>query len=445
MKKILFLTFLLTYSIGAFAQSEKEVFTHLTETINRQFVNREFDSIASQFDSIVSRGLSAQALEQTVVGLESVYGEMGNMKVPVIEQIGDNWIARTPVAFSKQLMILSITFNPKQQIAGIFITPQTGSYIMPDYVNGLSFLESKMEFGTEGWKLKGTLSYPKDGKPHPLVIIVHGSGPMDRDGTTGNTKIYRDLAWGLASKGISVFRYDKRSNTHGPKLFMESYQGKTYTAQDEVVDDVLAAIQLLRTNSHVDSTRMFIAGHSQGGMMAPMIAQQSRQLKGIIMLAANARPIQELLIEQMDYLYPDSTVMDAKNYHEKKRIQHQAKYAQKKKLDPKTPADSLPFGVSATYWNFLNQYDQVKTFGKLALPALILQGERDYQVTMKDFQLWQNAGLKRKASTTFHSYPKLNHLFIRGSGKSSPAEYQQQGNMDVSIITDIHHWIEGLK
>lgn len=445
MKKIFFLTLLFLFGFRAFAQEEKEVFTRLAEAVNRQFVNREFDSIAVRFDSIVSRGLSAQALEQTLVGLESVYGEMGSLKTPVVEQIGDNWIVRTPLAFSKQLMILSVTFNPQQQIAGIFITPQTGSYIMPNYVKGLSFLESKMEFGTEGWKVKGTLSYPKDGKPHPLVIIVHGSGPMDREGTTGNTKVYRDLAWGLASKGICVFRYDKRSHVHGSKLFMESYQGKTYTAQDEVVEDVLSAIQLLRTNSHVDSTRIFIAGHSQGGMMAPMIAQQSGKLKGIIMLAANARPIQELLIEQMDYLYPDSAVMDAKNYHEKKRIQHQARYAQKKKLDPKTPTDSLPFGVSATYWNFLNQYDQVKTFGKLSQPALILQGERDYQVTMTDFQLWQKAALKRAAPTTFLSYPKLNHLFISGTGKSSPAEYQQQGNMEEAVITDIQRWIEGLK
>ena len=333
----------------------------------------------------------------------------------------------------------------QQQIAGLFVTPQTGNYVMPNYVNGLSFLESKIEFGTEGWKLKGTLSYPKDGKPHPLVIIVHGSGPIDREGSIGNNKIYRDLAWGLASKGISVFRYDKRSFTHGPKLYMESYQGKSYTPQDEIVDDVLSAIKLLSGNSHVDSTKIFIAGHSQGGMMAPMIAQQSGNLKGIILLAANARPLQDLLIEQMDYLYPDSTVMEAKNYYEKKRIKQQAAYSKKKNLDPNTPVDSLPLSVRASYWNFLNKYDQVKTFLNVPVPALVLQGERDYQVTMTDFRLWQKAAQKRKVKTDCISYTKLNHLFVKGENRSLPAEYQLQGNMDEAVIIDIQHWIEGLK
>ncbi len=445
MKKLALFVFLLSFTCTTFAQNDKELFTGLAETVNRQFRMHRFDSLEMRFDSMVRRGLSAQSLDQTLVGLESVYGEMGEFRTPMVELIGNNWVARTPVKFSKSLMVLSVTFNSQQQIAGIFITPQLGTYIMPDYVNGLSFLESKLEFGKEGWRLNGTLSYPKDGGKHPLVIIVHGSGPMDREGSVGNTKIYRDLAWGLASKGITVFRYDKRSHVHGPKLYMESYQGKTYTAKDEIVDDVLSAIQLLSGNSHVDSSRIFIVGHSQGGMMAPMIAQQSTKLKGIILLAGNARPLQDMLIEEMEYLYPDSAVMDANNYRQKKLIQHQAQYAKKKKLDPKTPTDSLPFSVGAPYWNFLNQYDQVKTFVKLTTPALVLQGERDYQVTMTDFRLWQQAAQKRTAVTDFRSYPKLNHLFIKGEGRSVPAEYQQQGNMDEAVIIDIQRWIEGLK
>lgn len=446
MKRLSLLFVLLLFITSAsVAQVDKDVFTRLAETVNRQFSARQFDSLEMRFDSTLRRGLNAQSLEQTLTGVESVYGEMGEFKTPTVEPIGTNWMARTPVKFSKLLMMLSVTFNPQKQIIGIFITSQLGTYVMPDYVNGLSFLESKMDFGTDGWKINGTLTYPKDSGPHPLVIIVHGSGPLDRDGTTGNTKVYRDLAWGLASIGISVFRYDKRSNVHGSKLYMESYQGKTYTAQDEVVDDALSAIQLLKGNSHVDSTRIFIAGHSQGGMMAPMIAQQSGKLKGIILLAANARPLQDMLIEQMEYLYPDSSVMEAKNYLQKKRIQQQAQYAKRKKLDPKTPTDSLPFGVSAAYWNFLNQYDQVKTFAKLPTPTLILQGSRDYQVTMTDFSLWQEAAKKRTARTDLIAYPKLNHLFITGEGRSLPAEYQLQGNMDAAVITDIKQWIEGLK
>ncbi|MES2779744.1 MAG: alpha/beta fold hydrolase [Bacteroidota bacterium] len=445
MKRLSLFIILFSLTGSIFAQADKELFTHLTETVNRQFQHHRFDSLEMRFDSSLRKGLSAQSLEQTLIGIESQYGEIEKFKIPVVEQIGSNWMARTPIKFAKNVMVLALAFNPQQQLSGIFITSQTGVYIMPNYAQGLSFLESKMEFGTEGWKLNGTLAYPSDGGKHPLVIIVHGSGPLDREGTVGNSKIYRDLSWGLASKGITVFRYDKRSYVHGSKLYMESFQGKTYTAQNEVVDDVLSAIKLLCANSHVDSNRIFIVGHSQGGMMTPMIAQQSGKLKGMILLAANARPIQDMLIEQMEYLYPDSSVMEANSYHQKKRIQYQAQYAKRKKLDPKTPTDSLPFSVSATYWNFLNQYDQVKTFVKVPVPALVLQGERDYQVTMTDFRFWQKAAQKRSARTDFISYPKLNHLFISGEGRSVPAEYQQQGNMDEAVVTDIQRWIEGLK
>ena len=105
--------FTLFFMIAAFgmAQSDKERFTQLAQSINRQFQQHHFDSLEMQFDTTMRRGLSAESLEQTLIGLESVYGEMGEFKTPVVESIGANWVARTPVVFPKQLMVLSITFN----------------------------------------------------------------------------------------------------------------------------------------------------------------------------------------------------------------------------------------------------------------------------------------------------------------------------------------------
>lgn len=442
MKKILGAGLLLLVSICGFAQEQKERFTYLIETVNRQFIQHHFDSIEMQMDSSMHQHLNADALEQTLVSLESIYGELGELKTPFIEQMGTKWMGRTPLKSNKTMMVLTVTFNQYGELCGLFIGPQNGVYQVPYYVKSLNFYETKMEFGTEGWKLKGTLSYPKDGAKHPLVIIVHGSGPMDRDGSTGSSKIYNDLAWGLASKNITVFRYDKRSFTHGSRFHMESFQGKTYTPQDEVIDDVLSAIELLKNNSHVDATQIYIVAHSQGGMLAPLIAEQSGKLKGMVLLAANARPIQDMLIEQMNYLYPDSAVMKVNDYNQKKQIIAQATFAKSKKLDAKTPSEKLPFGVSADYWNFLNQYNQLKTFAKITTPTLVLQGERDYQVTMTDFNLWKKTAKKRKAETVLKSYPKLNHLFIAGEGRSLPAEYQHSGNMDEQVVLDISNWIQ---
>lgn len=442
--KNIFLFVCLLAASALFAQEQKIRYTFITNDIVRFLKTEQYDSIVSHFDSTMRSRVGPQELEQTMAGLSQLYGDLESEKEGVVEEIGSHWMSRTPLRFSKSSMILSITFNDRDQVAGLFIAPQSGTYLIPTYVKSLSFLETKMDFGTEGWKINGTLTYPRDAEKHPLVIIVHGSGPLDRDGSTGNSKIYRDLAWGLASQGIAVFRYDKRSFTHGSKLFMETYQGKTYTPKDEVVDDAVEAIRLLSSNSHVDAGQIYIAGHSQGGMMAPEIALASGRLKGIIMLAGNARPLQDMILEQMSYLY-DGKSLSYKEYEQVQKLRHQAEYAKKKKLDPKTPTDSLPFNVSAAYWNYLNEYNQVKTFSKLTIPALILQGERDYQVTMTDYNLWAKAAEKRKGKTVLKSYPNLNHLFITGEGPSVPAEYQIQGNLSEAVVNDITAWIRAQK
>jgi alpha-beta hydrolase superfamily lysophospholipase len=439
---LLLLSFLFTTTL--FAQEQKIRYSAITDNIVAHLKAGQYDSIVTYFDSTMKSGMDAKRLEETINGLTQIYGNIETVREGVIEEINMHWMSRTPVKFAKSNMVLSLTFDSTGKVAGMFISPQTATYIIPSYVKSLSFLETKMDFGTEGWKVNGTLTFPRDNEKHPVVIIVHGSGPMDKEGTTGNSKIYRDLAWGLATQGIAVFRYDKRSFTHGSRLFMETYQGKTYTPQDEVINDVLDAIKLMSTNSHVDPSQIYIVGHSQGGMLAPEIAKQSGKLAGVIMLAANARPLQEMILEQMSYLY-DGQSLSYKEYEKVQRLKHQAEFAKKKKLDPKTPTDSLPFNVSAAYWNYLNAYDQVKVFTRLTLPVMVLQGERDYQVNMTDYNLWMKAAEKRKGKTMFKSYPKLNHLFIAGEGRSVPAEYQIQGNMNEEVILDIANWIKNPK
>lgn len=430
-------------SLTTKAQQNKEFVISTSKDIATRLINASYDSIVVYFDSTLTKELPASKLEITMDGAETIYGELESADEPVMEVFNEHMITRSKLHFSKNAMLLSLSYNNDGKVKGMFISNYSGFYTIPTYVQSLSFLESKHEFGKKGWEISGTLSYPRDEQRHPAVIIVHGSGPMDRDGSTGNSKIYKDLAWGLATNGICVFRYDKRSNVHGGKLFMEAYKGAEYTPYDEIVEDVFFAIKLLKQNRHIDTNNIFIIGHSQGGMMSPMIAQTAG-LKGMVLLAANARPIQDMLIEQMNYLYPDGS-MTLLNYQERNKIIHQANFAKKKKLPQDTPVDSFPFGVRASYWNYLNKYDQVKVFKKLTLPTLVLQGERDYQVTMTDFGLWQNAAKKRKGPTQFISYPKLNHLFIAGEGPSKPSEYQLPGSLDAKVVKDISEWINGLK
>jgi fermentation-respiration switch protein FrsA (DUF1100 family) len=97
-------------------------------------------------------------------------------------------------------------------------------------------------------------------------------------------------------------------------------------------------------------------------------------------------------------------------------------------------------GIRAAYWLDLKQYDPVAVAQKVTLPMLFLQGERDYQVTMADFELWQN-GLVGYDNVTFISYPSLNHLMISGEGPSTPEEYNQPGHVALAVIQDVTNWI----
>jgi fermentation-respiration switch protein FrsA (DUF1100 family) len=110
-------------------------------------------------------------------------------------------------------------------------------------------------------------------------------------------------------------------------------------------------------------------------------------------------------------------------------------------LTEDTMRENLPLNIPASYWLYLRKYDPVKTLKKLKLPVLILQGERDYQVTMKDFEIWQKA-LSGKRHVSFKSYGKLNHLFMEGEGKSVPEEYNKPTHIPFYVIQDIAEWVE---
>src|SRR5205823_4382224 len=113
--------------------------------------------------------------------------------------------------------------------------------------------------------LPGTLTAPKQGGTFAAVVLVHGSGPNDKDETFGPNKPFRDLAWGLAARGIAVLRYDKRSKIHP-----EQFRGN-FTVKEETVDDALAAVNLLHKASRINPKRIYVLGHSLGGMLIPRL------------------------------------------------------------------------------------------------------------------------------------------------------------------------------
>ena len=180
-------------------------------------------------------------------------------------------------------------------------------------------------------------------------------------------------------------------------------------------------------------------GHSLGGMLAPRIAQSNPNIAGIVIAAGPARPLERLVLAQYNYLKSQDGITDEEKA-ELKEIQRKVNIVKKKIVNPGTLSENLPLGLPASYWLDLNRYNQVKTAKKLSIRILVLQGERDYQVTMQDFNIWKKA-LNAKTNTRLISYPKLNHLFIAGEGKSLPKEYATAGTVSTKLIDDLSAWI----
>lgn len=288
------------------------------------------------------------------------------------------------------------------------------------------------------YKLPGVITLPEEGgKTPPVVILVHGSGPNDRDETIGAYKPFRDIARGLAERGIASIRYDKRTKVYGGQF---APAGKA-TYDTETVDDVLAAIDLAQTIRTVDAGQIYVLGHSLGAMLAPRIAERAgNRLAGVIMLAGNARPLEDMLIEQITYI--SSLGNDLSGVVSLDKLQKQADNVKHIGTDAFDETIGLPPGTTASYWVFSNAYHQVEVAKGLTLPVLILQGERDYQVTMTDFGIWRSA-LSDKPNVFFKSYPALNHLFHEGQGKSTPAEYSgEDGKIPPYVLNDISGWVK---
>jgi uncharacterized protein len=183
-----------------------------------------------------------------------------------------------------------------------------------------------------------------------------------------------------------------------------------------------------------------LLGHSLGATLAPRIAKQDPAIAGIVLLAASARPLPDVIVEQLEYLAgldgpPDETV--------KARIAAVKVEADRAKKARSGDAGPPILNVPPSYWADLNAYDPVAATAELAVPMLILQGGRDYQVTALDFARFQS-GLAGKSNATLKLMPSLNHLFVTGEGRSSPAEYEKPGHVDREVIDAVVRFVEQL-
>ena len=310
---------------------------------------------------------------------------------------------------------------------------------VPAYANPALYRESAVEIGEPSRALPATFTQPLTAAVVPAVVLVHGSGPADRDETVLANRPFRDLALGLASRGIAVLRYEKRTFGRNAATLRDA---STITIDEETIDDAVGAVQWLLHTTGVDPERVIVIGHSQGGMVAARIAQREPQIRGLVLLAAPARPIDALLLEQNRYLASLEHGDQAKVQAALHEVEVKIARVQSPEL-ASLPASVLPLGAPASWWLSMRGVTPLADTKAVHKPLLLLQGDRDFQVTTTDFALWK-AAIGGESWATLRLLPGLNHLFEVGEGPSTPAEYARPGQVSPDVIAIVSDWILAL-
>jgi len=285
-----------------------------------------------------------------------------------------------------------------------------------------SYESEDIIFKSENLDLEGTFYKPNNITGFPTVVIVNGSGPSDRDGSSSvssSPPIYKNWAATFALNGIGVFRYDKRFLTH-------TDINPLALTQENQISDIISSIKYLKSRPDIDTNKLFIVGHSEGGNLAPFVAKRLNGITGIVLAAAPSFAVDSLVLEQL-----------RANPNNPSNLITQVETAFEMIRNNNFPTGGQIFGAGEDYWReWINLSENVcDVTVEIRIPVFIVQGEKDENfpssTLQKNINLWENTAAKTELIEQ-KIYKNVTHMLLN-SGSSNMAE---------DTIDEIINWIK---
>ncbi len=331
--------------------------------------------------------------------------------------------------------------------------PQTPQKPFPYIEKEVEYLNPK-----SGYKLAGTLTIPEDAKECPAVILITGSGAQDRDETIFEHKPFMVIADYLTKNGIAVLRVDDRG--------VGGSEGKISDAtSSDFADDVLAGVNFIKTIDGIDFKKIGLIGHSEGGLIAPIVAIKSDDIAFIVLLAGPGITGEQILYQQAELLNKTAGLTDDQIKQNRKlqealfnilltekdslkqidRLQRTYSGGMYPMLstDQKKLIDAKVAGINNTWFKFFLTYNPYQTLTKVSCPVLALNGEKDLQVPPKSNLEAINNALTEGGNKNFKTMElkNLNHLF-QNCKTGAVAEYAEiEETISPETLAIIKDWI----
>ncbi|MDT3496863.1 alpha/beta hydrolase [Bacillus toyonensis] len=395
-------------------QFQKHEFDQLYKNATHEMTSKlPKDEFATKWNTLISQLGPALDTESKAFSLKDK-----NEKVSITTKHRKNNL-QTTFVYTRDGKVTDI----QTQLQPLIVKPEKGE----------KWEESSIKVGYNEKKLNGLLTLPKGIEKPPVAILLQGSGPNNMDSIigTGLNRPFADIAHGLAEKGIASIRYDKRSY---------AYPNDVFDVETEYLKDAKEAVGLVKQDKRVDGNRIYLIGHSQGGLLGPKIAQDNPEIKGFVSMAGTLRRLEDVVLTQTKLRLEQE---DLSGERKKEELDNTKAAIQKiKNLDTSDRTEVI-LGYPASYWSSLNKINGVSIAKKLNIPMFIIQGTTDFHVLEKvDYKLWQET-LAGKDDVSFKLYPGLSHLFMPGGSadKFDGSIYNKPAHVDSQVIEDVSEWI----